>query len=176
MGRGTAVHGGRGGGAAAISGTTTTVAAVATTIEQALQQTTVAAMATVAAEQTAMSATTTTAAIAATTAAIAITSVAAVAGYDGVVGARQGQADHREEDRDAKNQCSIHLGSSKIVYVSGIFPNNACRENVACPGTASPGKQTCWLCYVSASEPDALFRQLFRLGRMNTIPQSRKLN
>jgi hypothetical protein len=48
------------------------------------------------------------------TAATALTAAAAVTGHCHVVGAHQGQTDHREKNRDAKNQSSIHLGSSKL--------------------------------------------------------------
>ena len=74
------------------------VATMATAIAQAMEQPTT--MATTAATTTIITATT-------------IAAVAAVTGHSAVVGAQQGDADHLEEDRDAKNQSTIHLGSSK---------------------------------------------------------------
>ncbi len=41
-------------------------------------------------------------------AAAAGAAIAAVSGHDLVLTADQGDADHREENRDAKNQCTIH--------------------------------------------------------------------
>jgi hypothetical protein len=38
----------------------------------------------------------------------AIAAIAAMAGHDLVFTAQEGDADHREENRDAKHQCSIH--------------------------------------------------------------------
>jgi hypothetical protein len=72
------------------------IAAVAT-LEHTAEQPT--AMATMAAVSTAMA---------------TIATVAAMTRDGTVVSAQQGDANHREEDRDAKNQSSIHLGSSKL--------------------------------------------------------------
>jgi hypothetical protein len=79
----------------------------------------VTTMATMAAAiaQTAEQAATVAAATATTTIITTATTIAAVTGHSTVVGAQQGDADHREEDRDAKNQSSIHLGSSKNFLV-----------------------------------------------------------
>ncbi len=44
----------------------------------------------------------------ATIPAAAIAAIAAMAGHDLVFTAQEGDADHREENRDAKHQCSIH--------------------------------------------------------------------
>jgi hypothetical protein len=75
----------------------------------------VAAMpAAVAAEKTAQAA----------AAATAVAAAAAVARQGRVVSTQQGNADHREEDRDAENQCSIHLW---ILHISGTHVSRRSR-------------------------------------------------
>jgi hypothetical protein len=44
----------------------------------------------------------------------AIAAMAAVTGHGLALTAHQGDADHREENRDAKDQCTIHPGSSNF--------------------------------------------------------------
>jgi hypothetical protein len=71
-----------------------------------------------------------TAEAAAAAAAAAMTAAAAVTSQRRVVGAQQGNADHREEDRDAENQCSIHLGSSFFRYPNVSDTTiNSCRHS-----------------------------------------------
>jgi hypothetical protein len=72
----------------------------------------VAAVATAIAQTTEQAATVATAATATIITMATMATVAAVTGHSAVVGAQQGDTDHREEDRDAENQSTIHLGSS----------------------------------------------------------------
>jgi hypothetical protein len=154
--------------AAAVVVAMAAVAAVATLVEHAAEQST--AMTTMAAVSTTMAATAT---------------VAAMSRDGTVVSAQQGDANHREEDRDAKNQSSIHLGSSKLSKPTRVRnsktqkhrppslrpallatqrPQHARRFNVNC----CPGR-------FSLPPPAALFSKLLPVAKFESTKQSRVL-
>lgn len=71
------------------------------------------------------------------TTAAAVAAAATVAGDSRVVSAQQGDAHHREEDRDAKNHSSIHLGSSNFLGTYSCQSPNTMRA-VITHGTHHP--------------------------------------
>lgn len=130
--------------AAAVAAMEQTAAArtAVATMEQAVAATTVAAIA---------SAAVTTVAAAVAGARTTVATMTAQTGRSLAVRAQEGNADHREKDRDAESQCTIH---SKILHTHGFrkgFPTQRLPSNASFsshpagrpPGQAKRLRQTC---------------------------------